>query len=89
MDPEESLANAPVFSDAEFRELEESPLDPEEESHGVAVVVVARHVAVTVMLMASPHEHKASARRLIGFHIMVEAVGEGIAPRLPSLSQAS
>jgi len=35
---EESLANAPVLREAEFKESDEVPLEPEAESHGVAVV---------------------------------------------------
>jgi len=35
---DESLANAPVLREAEFKESDEVPLEPEEESHGVTVV---------------------------------------------------
>jgi len=43
IEPEESLANAPVLREAELKEFDESPLEPEEpeeESYGVTVVWV-------------------------------------------------
>merc|ERR1740130_1892112 len=50
-EPEESLFMTPVRREAEAKEPKEvplEPLDPEEESHGVTVVVVTVKVAIAV-----------------------------------------
>jgi len=55
VEPEESLFMTPVRSDSEAKEFKEVPLeslDPEEESHGVTVVVVTWKVAITVSAVA-------------------------------------
>merc|ERR1719152_287923 len=51
-EPEESTEEESSFSEPDVKELEESPLLPEEESHGVTVVVVAARV-ITVEIVVT------------------------------------
>merc|ERR1719152_393360 len=51
-EPEESTEEESSFSESDAKELEESPLLPEEESHGVTVVVVAARV-ITVEIVVT------------------------------------
>jgi hypothetical protein len=51
-EPEESTEEDPSFRESDTKELDESPLLPEDESHGVTVVVVGACVTTTVMVVA-------------------------------------
>merc|ERR1719287_357484 len=52
-EPEESAEEEPSLRESETRESEEVPLLPEEESHGVTVVVVGACVTITVIVVAA------------------------------------
>jgi len=68
VEPEESLFMTPVRSDSEAKEFKEVPLEslePEEESHGVTVVVVTWKVSITVTSAACAMAKKVNATNVL------------------------
>jgi hypothetical protein len=52
-EPDGSTEEESWFKESDTRESDESPLEPEEESHGVTVVVVGPGVTTTVMVVCA------------------------------------